>query len=163
MQMPVTSRSSGAASERGSTTSSSALAIAPTIAEAANRCRNSSRSANPNTALTRQPTTKPTCTAVVSVACSKFDKWNSAASDGITAEAENQSAIAATWQAAMIVIDAPFDDLNSITEGAQVGLGLRQRHALLPLILAATVLVRDGADLVGLEEDHLRDAFVRVD
>ena len=41
--------------------------------------------------------------------------------------------------------------------------GLRQRHALLPLILPAAILVRRRADLVRLEEQHLRDALVRVD
>src|ERR1700682_4284180 len=40
---------------------------------------------------------------------------------------------------------------------------LGQRDALLALIFAATVLVRGLADFVGLEEDHLRDAFVGVD
>src|SRR5438552_4573015 len=40
---------------------------------------------------------------------------------------------------------------------------LRQRYALLPLIFAASILVRGLADLIGLEEDHLRDAFVGVD
>ena len=40
---------------------------------------------------------------------------------------------------------------------------LGQRDALLALVLAAAVLVRRLADLVRLEEDHLRDAFVGVD
>src|SRR5262249_25824800 len=40
---------------------------------------------------------------------------------------------------------------------------LRQRHAALRLVLALLVLVRHRARLVTLEEDHLRDAFVRVD
>ena len=37
------------------------------------------------------------------------DRWNSAASAGMTAEAENHSAIAATWQTAMIAIDGAFE------------------------------------------------------
>jgi len=41
--------------------------------------------------------------------------------------------------------------------------GLRQRHAGLPLVLAAAIAVRGFADLVGLQEQHLRDAFVGVD
>src|ERR1700681_7787 len=40
---------------------------------------------------------------------------------------------------------------------------LGQRDALLTLIFAAAVLVRGLADLVGLEEDDLRDALVGVD
>src|SRR3989442_3897003 len=39
----------------------------------------------------------------------------------------------------------------------------RERDALLVLVLAALVLVRDRAVLVALEEEHLRDPFVRVD
>ncbi|HEX5863683.1 MAG TPA: hypothetical protein VF014_05395, partial [Casimicrobiaceae bacterium] len=46
---------------------------------------------------------------LVSAAWEKFERWNSAASAGVTAEAENQSAIAATWQIAMIVTDARLD------------------------------------------------------
>src|SRR5438105_15310831 len=111
MQMPVTRRSSGATTDRGSTTSNNALAIAPIAADAANNRRSSSRSARPKIALTRQPMTKPICTAVVSVACAKLERWNSAASAGMMADAENHSAIAATWQIAMIVIDAHFDRL----------------------------------------------------
>src|SRR5690349_7069582 len=42
---------------------------------------------------------------------------------------------------------------------------LRQGDTDLALVLAATVAIRRFADVVGrgLEEDHLRDAFVRVD
>src|SRR4029434_886926 len=40
---------------------------------------------------------------------------------------------------------------------------LGKRDALLPLVLAAAVLVRHLADLVGLEEDHLGHTFVGVD
>ena len=42
------------------------------------------------------------------------DKWNSATSAGTTAEAENQSAIAATWQTAMIETDASLESANAI-------------------------------------------------
>src|SRR5678815_4521776 len=41
--------------------------------------------------------------------------------------------------------------------------GLRQRDALLPLVLAAAVLVGRLADFVRFEEQHLRDALVRID
>src|SRR5882757_7569844 len=44
--------------------------------------------------------------------------------------------------------------------GVHAALRLRQRHALLPLIFAPSILVRSLADLVRLEEDHLCDAFV---
>src|SRR5690349_11407275 len=49
-------------------------------------------------------------------------------------------------------------------EGRTGGLDLRQRDTDLALILPAAVAVRRLADIVrrGLEEDHLRDAFVRV-
>ena len=41
--------------------------------------------------------------------------------------------------------------------------GARQGDAGLSLVFARTVFVGDGAGLVGLEKQHLRDAFVRVD
>ena len=41
--------------------------------------------------------------------------------------------------------------------------GLRQRDALLALVLAAAILVRGRAHFVGLEEQHLRHALVGVD
>src|SRR5581483_1835265 len=47
--------------------------------------------------------------------------------------------------------------------GACATSDLRQRDALLALVLAAAILVRGFANLVGLEEDHLRDAFVGID
>ena len=53
--------------------------------------------------------TNPACTPLVSAALEKLERWNSAASAGITADAENQSAIAATWQNAMTAIDPAFD------------------------------------------------------
>ena len=52
--------------------------------------------------------TKPACTPLVSAACANPDSRNSATSAGTTADAENHSAIAATWQSAMIAIDASF-------------------------------------------------------
>src|SRR3954454_2974412 len=39
----------------------------------------------------------------------------------------------------------------------------RQRNAALSLVLAAAVAIRRLARFVGLDKDHLRDAFVRVD
>ncbi len=96
MQTPVTKRNAGATSEAGSTTRSSALATAPIAADTAKNRRGSSRSARPMSALARQPTTKPAWTPLVSAALEKFESWNSAASAGRTADAENQSAIAAT-------------------------------------------------------------------
>src|SRR5215831_135731 len=49
------------------------------------------------------------------------------------------------------------------TKRADAPLDLGKRNALLSLVLAAAILVRRLAHLVRLEEDHLRDAFVRVD
>src|SRR5579859_4584174 len=46
---------------------------------------------------------------------------------------------------------------------AAEGLDFRERDALLALVLAAAIAVGGLADLVGLEEDDLRDALVRVD
>ena len=44
-------------------------------------------------------------------------------------------------------------------------LGLRQRHAHLPLVFAASVFVRHLANVVfvALKKQHLRAAFARVD
>src|ERR1700736_3277637 len=112
MQIPVATRSSGVASEAGSTMSSDALASAPAAAAVAKKRRGSTRSARPSNALARQPMTKPTCTPLVSAACAKFERWNSAASAGATAEAENQSAIAATWQTAMIATEIRLDAVH---------------------------------------------------
>ena len=60
--------SNGAVYVVGSTKSSVALATAPTKADAAKMRRGSSRSARPRSALARQPSTKPTCTPLVSTA-----------------------------------------------------------------------------------------------
>ena len=46
---------------------------------------------------------------------------------------------------------------------ARCASGLRQCDAALALVLPAAVLVRGLADLVRFEEQHLRDAFVRID
>ena len=69
----------------------------------------SMRSARPSTALATQPTTNPTCTALVSAACANFDSPYCATKAGTTADAENQSAIAPTWQRAMIAIDVRLE------------------------------------------------------
>ena len=53
--------------------------------------------------------TKPACTPLVSAACAKPESRYSATSAGTAAEAENHSAIAATWQTAMMVIDATLE------------------------------------------------------
>src|ERR1700741_4193002 len=156
MQMPVPTRRSGATTEAGSTTRSKAFAPAPTAAEAAKKRRGSMRSASPSRALTRQPITNPTCTAPGHAACMKCESPNSATSDGITAEAENHRAIAATWLNAMIATDAGLEEAHTASD-------LRQRDALLTLVFSAAILVRGLAHLVGLEEDHLRHAFVGVD
>src|SRR6187551_1932276 len=109
MHMPVIPRSNSAVADDGSTTSSPALASAPTKADSANRRRGSPRSGSPSTALATQPTTNPSWTALVSAACVNAVRWNSAVSAGRTAEAENHSDIAATWQAAITVIENAFD------------------------------------------------------
>src|SRR5246127_1757675 len=156
MQMPATTRRSGAPTEPGSTPRRKAVAPARTAAEAAKNRRVSMRSASPSRALTRQPITNPTCTAPVNAACMKFESPNSATSDGTTAEAENHRAIAATWLTAMIATDAGLEEAHTASD-------LRQRDALLTLVFSAAILVRGLAHLVGLEEDHLRHAFVGVD
>src|SRR5688572_14219655 len=51
----------------------------------------------------------------------------------------------------------------SWTMGSLALLHLRQRQPVLLLVLALLVRVRDLAGLVALEEQHLRDALVRVD
>src|SRR6266542_2354227 len=118
MQAPVTKRSAGAAIDAGSMTKRSAFAPAPIAADTAKNRRGSSLSASPMSALARQPATKPACTPLVSAALEKLERWNSAASAGSTADAENQSAIAATWQNAMIAIDAGFDCASRLKETA---------------------------------------------
>jgi hypothetical protein len=117
MHTPVTTRKSGAPIDAGSTASSSALDAAPIAAEAANRRRGSTRSASPRNALARHPSTKPACTPLVNAAWAKPSKRNSATSAGMIADAENQSAIAATWQTAMIETEAAFDPLRIASRG----------------------------------------------
>ena len=102
MHTPVTTRSSGAPNDAGSTTSSSAFDTAPIAADVANRRRGSTRSASPSNALARHPSTKPAWTPLVNAAWAKPPNRNSATSAGMIADAENHSAIAATWQTAMI-------------------------------------------------------------
>src|SRR6266700_3597064 len=109
MQAPVTARSSGAPNDPGSTTRSNALASAPTPAATAKSRRGSTRSARPRIALARQPMTKPAWTPLVSAACANLDNPYSAASAGTTADAENQSAIAATWHSAISVTEPSFE------------------------------------------------------
>ena len=106
MQMPVAMRNSGASHDEGSITSSRALALPPTAAQMANSRRGSTRSGSPSNALVKHPSTKPACTPLVNAAWAKPLNRNSATSAGMIADAENHSAIAATWQTAMIVIDA---------------------------------------------------------
>src|SRR5690242_15951267 len=109
MPMPVTTRNAGPAAEAGSTSSNPALEIAATTADAANSRRGSMRSGKPRKALIRQPMTNPAWTPLVSAAWAKLDRWNSAASAGVTAEAENHTAIAATWHSAMTAIEARLE------------------------------------------------------
>src|SRR5215831_6494951 len=52
---------------------------------------------------------------------------------------------------------------RAVPARAQPASDLRQRDALLPLVLAAAILVGRLAHFVRLEEDHLRDALVGVD
>src|SRR6476660_4785042 len=111
MQIPVTARNASALAEEGSTASKPALAIAPTAAAMLNSRRGSTRSASPSNALATHPTTKPSCTALVSAACTNGVSRNCAVSAGRTADAENQSDIAATWHKAMIAIETAFDRL----------------------------------------------------
>ena len=59
--------------------------------------------------------TNPAWTPLVSAACAKPDKRNSATSAGMTADAENHSAIAATWQTAMTATEARFDCESRVT------------------------------------------------
>jgi hypothetical protein len=116
--MPVTKRRTGAIGVDGLTTSRSALAIAPPSAHSANSRRGSTRSASPMTALTRQPTTNPSCTPLVSAACMNPDNPYSPTSAGTTADAENHSASAATSQIAMMATDASFDVARTIRSSA---------------------------------------------
>ena len=114
MQAPVTTRSNGVRGPAGSTTSSSAFAAAPTKADSAMKRLGSTRSASPSNALATQPITNPACTPLVRAACANPVSPYCATSAGTTADAENHSAIAATWQSAMIAIDASFDWKNPV-------------------------------------------------
>ncbi len=68
--------------------------------------------------------TNPAWTPLVSAACAKPESPNSATSAGTTAEAENHSAIAATWHTAMIATDALFDPATVDIAASAI----RQRH-----------------------------------
>src|SRR4029078_9283480 len=109
MHTPVIPRSKSAVADDGSTTSSPVLASAPTKADSANSRRGSPRSGRPVTALATQPPTNPSWTALVSAACVNAVRWNSTVSAGSTAEAENHSDIAATWQGGRLRVDKGFD------------------------------------------------------
>src|SRR6185369_10194478 len=109
MHIPVMKRSNGTSIEVGSTARISAFAAAATAADPMKKRRGSNRSASPRLALKRLPATKPACTPLVSNACAKDESGYSASNAGTTADAENHTAIAATWHTAMIVIDAAFE------------------------------------------------------
>ena len=108
MHTPVTTRNSGTNGPAGSTTRINALAAAPTNAEIMKKRRGSRRSASPSAALITLPMTNPACTPLVSAACANDDNLYSARSAGTTADAENHSAIAATWHSAISVTDWIF-------------------------------------------------------
>ena len=108
MQAPVTKRKARTTVEVGETNKMAALAVAATRVETMKKRRASIRSAKPRTALVRVPATNPACTVLV-----KREAWvgvnaNSAAIEGTTAEAENQSAMAATSHDARIARDTAF-------------------------------------------------------
>src|SRR6478735_11809278 len=143
MHTPVSTRSAGASHDAGSTASSSALNSAPAAALIAKMRRGSARSARPSNALAMQPTTKPACTPLVSAACWNADSPYSATSAGTAADAENHSAIAATWHSAMIATEAVLAGGCMACAASRLSrLHLRQRHALLALVLSTAVLVR---------------------
>src|SRR4029079_8896974 len=141
MHTPVIPRSKSAVADDGSTTSSPVLASAPTKADSANSRRGSPRSGSPSTALATQPTTNPSWTALVSAACVNAVRWNSTVSAGSTAEAENHSDIAATWRAAITVIENAFDragtpgniTLRSIRQGSGIAHSAPPRAEWSPL------------------------------
>src|SRR6186997_1933085 len=104
MHMPVTKRRMGTIGPGGSTARIIALAIAATRAETMKNRRGSIRSARLRIALIRLPVTNPAWTPLVMSAWLKFDSLYSATSAGTIADAENHSAIAATWQSAISAI-----------------------------------------------------------
>src|ERR1700733_11962333 len=71
MPMPVISRSSGAATDAGSTSSSPALDSAAITADAAKSPRGSTRAGRPRNAPARQPIPKPAPTPLVTAAGAK--------------------------------------------------------------------------------------------
>ena len=72
------------------------LAAVATSAAVMKKRLGSARSARPRMALVKVPKTNPACTALVSIEACVALMANSALSDGTTAVAENQSAMAAT-------------------------------------------------------------------
>ena len=105
--MPVTKRSSGATRDAGSTTSSSAFGDrAAQRARGEQAARIDAIGQPEERAHEAAERRSPACTPLVSAACAKPVSPYSATSAGTTADAENHSAIAATWQSAMIVTDA---------------------------------------------------------
>jgi len=89
----------------GGTSRIEAFAAAATTVEIMNRRRGSTRSARPSVALASVPATNPTCTKLVnSDTCSGVSAC-SRRMEGTTADAENQSASAATWQSASRAIE----------------------------------------------------------
>ena len=104
MQTPVMKRSATTVGEAGSTSRIAALAPAATSAEAMKNLRGSIRSARPRKALVSVPATKPAWTALVKSEAECGSIAPVALSAGTMAEAENHSAMAATWQTAMVAI-----------------------------------------------------------
>ncbi len=109
MQAPVTKRIAIIVNEVGSTIRMTALAAAAMIAEVMKNRRGSMRSANPRRALIKVPTTNPTWTLLVNK-----DAWvgvnaYSAEIEGMTADAENHSAITAISQTAKTKRETDFE------------------------------------------------------
>ena len=110
MQTPVAKRSPITAKDAGSKARMSAFAAAAVRADAMKNRRGSNRSARLNRALTMVPTTKPACTELVNRDAISGGRPTLSRSAGTTAEAENQSAIVATVQNAMIPSDRARTD-----------------------------------------------------
>ena len=104
MQTPVTKRSATTDAEAGSNRRIAALAAAATSADAMKNLRGSIRSARPRRALVSVPATNPACTALVNSEAECGSIAPVALRAGTIAEAENQSAMAATWQTAMVAM-----------------------------------------------------------
>ncbi len=109
MQAPVTTRASRVQPESGPKTRIAALAAAAIRAATMKKRRGSRRSARPSSALPSDPSTKPAWTLLVKSDWANPPSPYSAVSAGTTAEAENQSAMAATWQAESTPSEAHFE------------------------------------------------------